>query len=109
MSPRMRPAAARANGTTSWMHGLPLHPRAIGLGRLAVVALERAREVQRVAEAGAVADLLDREVGEAQEPRRLEHDAVGHELLRRAAGDVAQRPGERGGRHAELAGVVSGV
>src|SRR4051794_35556063 len=109
MSPRMRPATRSANGTTSWMHGLPLHPGAVGLRRLALVALERPGEVQRVAEAGAVADLLHGEVGEAQQPRGLEHDAVGHELLRRAARDVAERPRERGGRHAKRAGVVGGV
>ena len=89
MAIRIGPLAAPcANGRTSRMHGLPARGVAVGQRRLAVVALERAREVQRVVEADAVGDLADGEVGEAQQPRRLEHHAVGDELLGRAAGDV---------------------
>src|SRR5690348_6596367 len=76
MPHRMRAAGPPANGTTSGIHGLPLHAGAVALRRLALVALERAGEVERVAEAGAVADLLHGEVREAQQPRRLEHDPV---------------------------------
>ena len=59
-----------------------------GRRRLAVVALEGAREVQRIAEAGLLGDLADRAVGEAQQAGGLEHHAVGDELLRRLAGDL---------------------
>ena len=84
-------------------------PVAVGHRRLARVALERAREVERVGEAGAVGDLADGQVGEAQQPGGLEHHAVGDELLRRAAGDLAERARERGGRDAERVGVVARV
>jgi hypothetical protein len=55
------------------------------------------------------ADLLDGQVGEAQEPRGLEHDPVGDELLRRAPRDVGERPRQGGGRDGERGGVVRGV
>ena len=87
----------------------PRAPLAVGLGRLVVAALERAREVQRVAEARAVGDLAHREIGEAQQPRRLEHHALGDEVLGRAAGDVRQRARQGRGGHAERSGVVRGV
>ena len=77
------------------MHGLPARGVAVGLRRLAVAALEGAREVERVVEADPAGDLADREVGEAQQPRGLEHHAVEDQLLGRAAGDLAERAAER--------------
>src|SRR4051794_29286795 len=64
------------------------HLLAVGHRRLAVAALERAREVELVAEAGAERDLPHAEVGEPQQARRLEHPALRDELLRRAARHV---------------------
>ena len=86
-------------------------PRAVAVDRrrLAGVALERAREVQRVGEAGLPGDLADRAIGEAQQARRLDHDAVGDELLRRLPGDLRERVRQRRRRHRERVGVVRGV
>jgi hypothetical protein len=55
------------------------------------VPLARAREVELVVEAGAERDLVDAKVGEAQQPRGLEHDPVGDQLLRALAGDLGER------------------
>ena len=64
------------------MHGLPARGVAVGLRRLVVAALERTREVQRILEADLARDLAHAEVGEAQQPRRLEHHAVEDQVLR---------------------------
>ena len=76
------------------MHGLPARGVPVGRRRLAVAPLERAREVERVVVADPVRDLADGQVGEAQQPRRLEHHAVEDQVLGRAAGDVGERAAE---------------
>ena len=76
---------------------------AVGLRAVAEVALEGAGEVGLVVVPDAVRDLPDGEVGEAEQPRGLEHHAVEDQLLRRAAGEPLERLGERRPRHGEIA------
>ena len=85
MRSMMRPPGRRRNGRRprDAMDFGRARALAVGRRRLAVVALERAREVQLVVEAGAEGDLADRQVAEAQQPRGLEHHAVGDQLLGR--------------------------
>ena len=89
-----RPAAGWAGPRDPWTS----RALAIGLGRAPGDALERAREVQLVAVAGPVGDLADGEVGEAQQPRRLEHARSVISSLVAAAGHLGQRARQRGRR-----------
>src|SRR3954454_8176544 len=76
---------------------------------VAALAFERAREIQLVVESCSKRDLADREVGVAEQPGRLEHHAVGDELLGGASGDAGQRARQGGRGHAEGRRVVRGV
>src|SRR5688572_2710880 len=71
---------------------------AIRKRRLPVLALERAREVQLVLQADAEGDLADLHIGEAQQPRGLEHHTIHDQRLRRAARGLRQRTREHGRR-----------
>ena len=90
-TPPARSARRCSRSTTRRSSAGSSQLRAVGHRRHAVVPLEGAAEVELVIEARAERDLAHRQVGEAQQPRGLEHHAVGDQLLGRAAGDVAQR------------------
>jgi hypothetical protein len=80
----------------------------VGGGGLTGRALERAREIQLVSEPGAVADLTNAQAGEAQQPRRLEHAAVGDQLLGRPTGHVRECLGQSRLRDPQRLRVVAG-
>ena len=80
----------------------------VGGGGLTGRSLEGAREIQLVSEPGAVADLTNIHVGESQQPRRLEHAAVGDQLLGRPTGHVRKRPGQSRLRDPHRIRVVAG-
>src|SRR5215211_1108154 len=84
-------------------------PGAVGGRRLAVVPLERPREVERIREAHPVGDLARRQVAEAKQPGGLHHHPVRDELLRGTPGRARERPRQYGGGHRQRVGVVRGV
>ena len=91
------------------MHGLPARPLAVGLGDSSWRRLNAREKYSGSLKPARCGDLADREIGEAQQPRRLEHHALGDQVLGRAAGDVRQRARQGAAADAERIGVVRGV
>src|SRR5688572_21708145 len=85
--PRMHARPSRTgwtNATDLWTNSVRkgAEPLAVGKRRLPVLTLERAREIQLIAQAHAEGDLADLHVGEAQQAGGLEHDSLRDQRLR---------------------------